>query len=193
MRVFEVMRETKETNVYLKINIDGVGKYKIDTRIPFFDHLLSAFAKHGCFDLIVKARGDLDVDDHHTVEDVGICLGLALNQIEKKNIFRFGWAIIPMDDARAMVSIDLSGRSYCVGSYKPEREKIGDLSLENINHFFESVASYGMLNIHYEVIGKNEHHKVEALFKAFGVALDLATKFDERKGMISTKGEVKLP
>jgi len=192
MRIFEVMRETKETNIYLKINIDGTGKYKIDTGIPFFDHLLASFAKHGCFDLIVKARGDLEIDDHHTVEDVGICLGLALNQIEKRNIFRFGWAIIPMDDARATVSVDLSGRSYCVGNYKPEREYIGDLATENINHFFESVASYGMLNIHYEVIGKNEHHKVEALFKAFGVALDLATKIDERKGVISTKGEVKL-
>ncbi len=188
MRIFEVVRETLETNVYLKINIDGTGKYSIDTGIPFFDHLLESFAKHGCFDLVIKVKGDLEVDDHHTVEDVGIALGLALSKIEKKNIFRFGWAIIPMDDARATVCIDLGGRSYCLSDYKPGREYIGTLSTENINHFFESVANYGRLNIHYEVIGENEHHKVEALFKAFGVALDLATKIDKRKGIISTKG-----
>ncbi|ENN95610.1 imidazoleglycerol-phosphate dehydratase [Methanocaldococcus villosus KIN24-T80] len=192
MRVFEVARETKETCIYLKINIDGRGKYNIDTGIEFFDHLLSAFAKHGCFDLIVKARGDLEVDDHHTVEDVGICLGLALNQIERKNIKRFGWAIIPMDDARTMMALDLGGRSYCLAKYKPRREFIGGLSLENINHFFSSVANYGFLNIHYEVIGENEHHKLESLFKAFGVALDMATQIDCRKGIVSTKGEVKL-
>ncbi|WP_456472707.1 imidazoleglycerol-phosphate dehydratase HisB [Methanocaldococcus sp.] len=192
MRVYEVVRETLETSVYLKINIDGVGKYKIDTGIPFFDHLLSSFAKHGCFDLIVKVKGDLEVDDHHTVEDVGICLGLALSKIERKNIFRFGWAIIPMDDSRAMVSIDLGGRSYIISNYEPKREFIGELATENINHFFESVANYGFLNIHYEVTGKNEHHKAEALFKAFGVALDMATKIDERKEIVSTKGEVKF-
>ncbi|ADG13812.1 Imidazoleglycerol-phosphate dehydratase [Methanocaldococcus infernus ME] len=192
MRVYEVARETLETSVYLKINIDGVGKYKIDTGIGFFDHLLSSFAKHGCFDLIVKVKGDLDVDDHHTVEDVGICLGLALSKIERKNIFRFGWAIVPMDEARATVSIDLGGRSYLVSNYIPKREYLGSLSTENINHFFQSVASYGFLNIHYEVIGENEHHKVEALFKAFGLALDMATKIDERKGVVSTKGDVKL-
>ncbi|WP_423792611.1 imidazoleglycerol-phosphate dehydratase HisB [Methanocaldococcus indicus] len=187
MRIFEVVRETRETNVYLKINIDGTGKYKIDTGIPFFDHLLESFSKHGCFDLIIKVKGDLEVDDHHTVEDVAICLGLALSKIEKKNIYRFGWAIIPMDDARTLMSIDLSGRSYCLGNYEPKREFIGGISTENINHFFETVASFGKLNIHYEVIGKNEHHKVESLFKAFGVALDIATKIDERKGIISTK------
>ncbi|WP_421077549.1 imidazoleglycerol-phosphate dehydratase HisB [Methanothermococcus sp. Ax23] len=190
MRVFEIKRKTGETDINLKINIDGTGKYEINTKIPFFDHVLSSFAKHGSFDLYLDAVGDLEVDDHHTVEDVGICLGMALDKIEKKNIKRFGWAIVPMDEARAMVSIDLGGRPYVVGDYTPKRDKVGDLSTENVVHFFESVANNGNMNIHFEVIGENEHHKIEALFKAFGIALDNATQIDERKGIVSTKGVI---
>lgn len=190
MRVFEIERKTNETRIKLLLNIDGTGNYEINTKIPFFDHVLSAFTKHGSFDLSLIADGDLEVDDHHTVEDVGICLGMALNKIEKKNIKRFGWAIVPMDEARAMVSIDLGGRPYVVGNYIPKRDKVGGLSTENIVHFFESIANHGNMNIHFEVIGDNEHHKIEALFKAFGIALDNATQIDERKGVISTKGVI---
>lgn len=152
--------------------------------------MLSSFAKHGSFDLYLNAEGDLDVDDHHTVEDVGISLGMALNKIEKKDIKRFGWAIIPMDDARAMVSIDLGGRPYILGNYIPHKSKIGNFSTENVIHFFQSIANNGNMNIHFEVIGENEHHKIESLFKAFGVALDMATGMDKRKGVISTKGKI---
>ncbi|EHP87363.1 imidazoleglycerol-phosphate dehydratase HisB [Methanotorris formicicus] len=190
MRVVEIKRETKETKIELKINIDGIGKYDIDTGIPFFDHVLSSFAKHGAFDLYIKAEGDLEVDDHHTVEDVGICLGMALDKVEKKNINRFGWAIVPMDEARAMVAIDLGGRPYVLSQYTPRRDKVGDLSTENVKHFFEALANNAKMNIHFEVIGENEHHKIEALFKAFGVALDMATRIDERKGVVSTKGVI---
>ncbi len=190
LRIFEIKRKTGETDINLKINIDGTGKYEINTKIPFFDHVLSSFAKHGSFDLYLDANGDLEVDDHHTVEDVGICIGMALNKIEKKNIKRFGWAIVPMDEARAMVSIDLGGRPYVVGDYTPKRDKVGELSTENVVHFFESIANNGNMNIHFEVIGENEHHKIEALFKAFGIALDNATQIDERKGIVSTKGVV---
>ncbi len=190
MRIFEIERITSETNIKLRLNIDGTGNYEINTNIPFFDHILSSFTKHGSFDLSLTAKGDLEIDDHHTVEDVGICLGMALNKIEKKNIKRFGWAIVPMDEARAMVSIDLGGRPYVVGKYVPKRDKLGGLSTENIVHFFESVANNGNMNIHFEVIGENEHHKIEALFKAFGIALDNATQKDNRKGIISTKGVI---
>jgi len=190
LRIFEIKRKTKETDITLTINIDGTGEYEISTKIPFFDHVLSSFAKHGSFDLYIYAEGDLEVDDHHTVEDVGITLGLALKEVERKNIKRFGWAIIPMDEARAMVSIDLGGRPYVVGEYTPSRSNIGNFSTENVIHFFQSVANNGGMNIHFEVKGKNEHHKIEALFKAFGVALDMATQVDERKGIVSTKGVV---
>jgi len=188
LRIFDIKRETKETKIELKINIDGKGEYDINTGIPFFDHILSSFAKHGAFDLSLNANGDLEVDDHHTIEDVGICLGMALDKLEKKNIKRFGWAIVPMDEARAMVSIDLGGRPYVVGDYTPNRDKVGDFSTENVVHFFESLANHGRMNIHFEVVGKNEHHKIEALFKAFGIALDIATQKDDRKGVVSTKG-----
>jgi imidazoleglycerol-phosphate dehydratase len=190
MRIYEINRKTKETDINLKINIDGTGKYNIYTGIPFFDHVLSSFAKHGCFDLDLTAKGDLEIDDHHTVEDVGICLGMALKEVEKKNINRYGYAIIPMDEARAMVSIDLGGRPFVAGNYIPKRDKVGELSTENIIHFFESIANNGNMNIHFEVMGDNEHHKIEVLFKSFGVALDNATKIDERKGIISTKGVI---
>jgi len=190
LRIFEIKRRTKETNITLTINIDGTGEYEISTGISFFDHVLSSFAKHGSFDLYIYGEGDLEVDDHHLVEDVGIALGLALKEVERKNIKRFGWAIVPMDDARAMVAVDLGGRPYVVGEYIPSRCSVGNFSTENVIHFFQSVANNGRMNIHFEVKGRNEHHKIEALFKAFGVALDIATQLDERKGIISTKGVV---
>ena len=190
MRIYEINRKTKETDIKLKINIDGTGKYNINTGIPFLDHLLSSFSKHGCFDLDLEVNGDLIIDDHHTVEDIGICLGKAIDKIEKKNINRYGYAIIPMDEARAMVSIDLGGRAFVVGNYTPNRDNVGNLSTENIIHFFESIANNGNINIHFEVIGGNEHHKLEVLFKSFGIALDMATKIDKRKGIISTKGVI---
>ncbi|MBP2171821.1 imidazoleglycerol-phosphate dehydratase HisB [Methanococcus voltae] len=190
MRKFQINRETKETKIGLELNIDGTGVYSIVTGIPFFDHVLNSFSKHGSFDLNLRANGDLEVDDHHTVEDVGIVLGQAFNNIEKANIKRFGWAMIPMDEAKATFCIDIGGRPYVVGDYVPNTEKIGNFSTENVVHFFESFANHAKVNIHFEVTGKNEHHKVEALFKAFGIAMDMATQNDNRKGLISTKGTI---
>ncbi len=190
MRAYEVERITKETLIKVRLDVDGTGVCEVSTGIPFLDHLLCSFAKHGSFDLSIYAEGDLEIDDHHTVEDIGICLGMAIGKIERKNIKRFGWAIVPMDEARAMVSIDLGGRPYTVANYKPNREHIGNFSTENVIHFFQSIANNGKLNIHFEVIGENEHHKIESLFKAFGLALDMATSKDDRKDIVSTKGVV---
>ncbi|MBA2841068.1 imidazoleglycerol-phosphate dehydratase [Methanococcus maripaludis] len=190
MRAFKVKRDTNETKIKLELNIDGTGKYSITTGVPFFDHVLSSFAKHGSFDLKLDVLGDLEIDDHHTVEDVGIVLGKAFENMEKKNIKRFGWAIIPMDEAKATVSIDIGGRPFVVGNYVPNTERIGSFSTENVVHFFESFSNNAKINLHFEVTGENEHHKVEALFKAFGVAMDMATQLDERKGIVSTKGVI---
>jgi len=190
MRAFKVKRDTNETKIHLELNIDGTGKYSINTGIPFFDHVLSSFAKHGAFDITLDVLGDLEIDDHHSVEDTGIVLGKAFDSMEKNNIKRFGFAIVPMDEAKATVAIDLGGRSYVVGNYVPNTEKIGTFSTENVVHFFESFANNAKVNLHFEVTGENEHHKVEALFKAFGVAMDMATQLDERKGIVSTKGVI---
>ena len=193
MRNAKVNRVTKETSVELFIEIDGKGKASVTTGIPFFDHLLINFAKHGLFDLTIKAKGDLEVDDHHTVEDVAICLGRAIKAAlgDKKGIQRIGNCFYPMDDALAFVGLDISGRGICVtqlGEFK--REEIGKLHLENIKHFFETFAREGGINIFAKILtGENEHHKIEALFKALGKALDEATKIDKRiEGVKSSKG-----
>ena len=189
MRESKVSRRTNETDIELKINLDGSGNTDINTGIAFFDHMLNSFSKHGSFDLIIKARGDLTVDDHHTIEDVGITLGSAIAKAlgDKKGIERFADARVPMDEALAASAVDISGRSFLVFNAKFTDPKIGGLSSQNIRHFFESLTSNAGINVHLDVAGENDHHKAEALFKAFGIALKRAVKITG-SGVPSTKG-----
>ena len=189
MRESKVSRKTNETNIELKLNLDGSGNTDIDTGIMFFDHMLNSFSKHGSFDLMIKARGDLAVDDHHTIEDVGIALGRAISKAlgDKKGIERFADARVPMDEALATSAVDISGRSFLVFNGKFTDPKIGGLSSQNIRHFFESLTSNAGINVHLDVTGENDHHKAEALFKSFGIALKKAVKITG-SGVPSTKG-----
>lgn len=188
MRESKATRKTSETEIEVKISLDGRGNADIDTGIAFFDHMLNSFAKHGSFDLAVKARGDLSVDDHHTIEDVGITLGNAVQKAlgDKKGIERFGEARVPMDEALASVTLDISGRSFLAfdASFKG---KIGGFNPQNTRHFFESLVNNAGINAHLSVSGENDHHKVEALFKAFGIALKRAVKIIGSE-VPSTKG-----
>ncbi len=188
-RIAKVSRKTSETDINIELDIDGTGKYEIDTGVNFFNHMLESFSKHSFIDLKVKAIGDIEIDDHHTVEDVGILLGEAFaNAIgDKKGIRRMGHAIVPMDDSVATVAIDISGRSYCNMDLKFKNDKIGDLSSDVIIHFFESFASSGKINIYGTCEGANDHHKAEALFKAFAKSLYDACKI-EHDEILSTKG-----
>ena len=175
-----VKRETKETNISLELNIDGSGKWEIDTGIKMFDHFLAQVAQHGRFDLKISATGD---DQHHLVEDVALCLGRALNQAlaEKQGIVRMADALVPMDDALATVAVDISGRSYTALELPFSENDMAGFATDLIRHFFESLAAEARLNLHARVIyGINDHHKAEALFKALGRALDMATRIDER-------------
>ncbi|MCR4651759.1 MAG: imidazoleglycerol-phosphate dehydratase HisB [Lachnospiraceae bacterium] len=191
-RVATITRDTKETQISLDFNIDGEGSYTIDTGIGFFDHMLQGFTKHGFFDMKCNVNGDLDVDCHHTVEDTGIVLGTAIKQAlgDKKGIKRFGYFILPMDDALVLCSIDLCGRPYIDYDVTFNTEKIGDLDTELIKEFFTAISYSAMMNIHIKMIsGSNSHHIAEAVFKAFGKALDEATQADPRiKDVLSTKG-----
>ncbi|MGF7117344.1 imidazoleglycerol-phosphate dehydratase HisB [Methanobacterium oryzae] len=185
----KMKRKTSETDIEISLNIDGEGKSNIDTGIDFFNHMLDSFARHGFFDLQIKANGDLSVDDHHTVEDVGILLGetFATAIGDKKGIKRMSHSIIPMDDALATVAVDISGRSYSVLNFQFKKSKVGDLSTENVEHFFESFANSARININAKVEGENDHHKIESLFKAFSKALNDASKI-EHDIIPSTKG-----
>ncbi len=179
-RIAVVKRETRETNISLELDIDGTGKYEIDTGIKMFDHLLSQVARHGRFDLKISASGD---DQHHLAEDVAICLGKALGETlgEKRGIVRMADATVPMDDALAMVAVDISGRGYTVLELPFSDNDMFGFPTDLIRHFLESLASEAKLNLHARVIyGTNDHHKAEALFKALGRALDMATTIDER-------------
>ena len=189
MRKKTMSRKTSETDIKITMDLDGKGNYQVETGIEFFDHMLNSFAKHGFFDLNVKADGDTRVDDHHTVEDVGILLGeVYRNAIgDKKGIRRFSHAIIPMDDALATVAVDISGRSYSVLDIEFKKPKVGDMSTENVEHFFESFANSANININANVTGENDHHKIEALFKSFARALKDAS-FIEHDSLPSTKG-----
>lgn len=184
-------RKTNETDIKVIINLDGSGKNKIKTGVGFFDHMLEQFAKHSNIDLQIDVKGDLHVDEHHTVEDVGIALGEAINKSlgDRKGIDRFGY-MLPMDDALALCAVDLGGRPYLVFSCKFEREKIGDLPTELIKEFFRGLSNGMRANIHLKAKGENDHHKSEALFKTFAKALNSALKYDSRnKGNLpSTKG-----
>ena len=188
-RKAEVSRKTSETDIKIELNLDGTGKYEIDTGVNFFNHMLESFSRHSFIDLKVKAIGDIEIDDHHTVEDVGILLGEAFSQAigDKKGIRRMGHAIVPMDDSVATVAIDISGRSYCNMNFDFKNNKIGDMSSDVVIHFFESFASSGKLNIYATAEGVNDHHKAEAIFKAFAKSLYDACKI-EHDVILSTKG-----
>lgn len=192
MRTAEVKRETRETNIAMTLNLDGVGKSYIKTGVGFFDHMLEGFAKHGFFDLDLKAEGDLHVDPHHTVEDVGIVLGKAIKEAvgDKKGIRRFGYFILPMDDALALCSLDLGGRTYFEFDCEFETERVGSFETQLVREFFYAVCSNAEMNLHIKMLsGRNDHHKAEAIFKAFAKALDQAVSYDDRiSDVLSTKG-----
>lgn len=191
-RIASVIRKTKETDISVKLNIDGTGKADIETGIGFFDHMLEAFAKHGLFDLEVKVKGDLNVDGHHTVEDTGIVLGQALLQAigDKKGIRRYGSEILPMDESLVLAAVDLGGRPYFVMDAAFTSPMVGDFDTQLVNEFFYAVSYSAMMNIHLRVLtGSNDHHKIEAMFKAFAKAVDTATMVDPRiTDVLSTKG-----
>lgn len=192
-RTATVERQTGETSVTLTLNVDGAGNAEIATGIGFLDHMLHLFARHGLFDLTVRATGDLHVDEHHTAEDVCICLGQAFDRAlgERRGLVRTAHAYVPMDEALGFVAVDLSGRPYCVVDAAFVTPRVGQLGTDLIAHLFESIAVHGRMNLHARMLyGHNDHHKVEALFKALGRALDAATRIDERLGgaVPSTKG-----
>jgi imidazoleglycerol phosphate dehydratase HisB len=189
MRKKTLSRKTSETDIKISLDLDGEGLFKVDTGIEFFNHMLDSFAKHSFFNLEVNAKGDTGVDDHHTVEDVGILLGEVYNEAigDKKGIKRMAHAIVPMDDSLATVAVDISGRSYSVLNIKFKKPKVGDLSTENVEHFFESFANSAKININAKVDGDNDHHKIEALFKSFARALKDASTV-EHESIPSTKG-----
>lgn len=192
-RTASIERRTGETSIELTLNIDGSGMVDSATGIGFLDHMLHLFARHGLFDLKVHASGDLHVDEHHTAEDVCICLGQALDRAlgERRGLVRTAHAYVPMDEALGFVAVDLSGRPYCVVDADFVTPRVGQLGTDLIAHLFESIAIHGRMNLHARVLyGRNDHHKVEALFKALGRALDMATRIDERLGgaIPSTKG-----
>ncbi|MEJ8541895.1 imidazoleglycerol-phosphate dehydratase HisB [Methanothermobacter wolfeii] len=184
-------RKTLETHVKVDLNLDGSGKSSINTGLRFLDHMLESLARHGLLDLEIEARGDVDVDDHHTVEDVALALGEALKEAlgDKKGIRRMSSAMVPMDDSLAMVALDLSGRPYTVLELGFREMKIGDVSAQNIRHFIESLAVSAAINIHASVRGENDHHMAEALFKALALSLRDAVRVEHGE-IPSTKGRI---
>ena len=194
MRKAKVERKTLETGVNLELVVDGSGEHDISTGIPFFDHMLTHIARHGFFDLKVSATGDTEVDFHHSVEDIGICLGQAFKIALDgyKGIVRYGNALVPMDEALVSVAMDIGGRPHLVFNAKIEREKVGDFDTELVEEFLKAFSNHLGCNLHVNVMyGSNTHHIIEAIFKALAKALDIATKKDERvKGVLSTKGKI---
>jgi imidazoleglycerol-phosphate dehydratase len=193
-RTAEINRTTKETDIRVALNLDGAGASKIATGIPFLDHMLDLFARHGLFDLEVTCKGDLQIDDHHSVEDIAICLGQAFANAlgDKKGIVRYGAAYVPMDETLARAVVDLSGRYFLVYKVKNTRQKVGTFSVELAEHFWHSFAEHCKCNLHIEVLyGRNQHHILEAVFKATTRALAQAVRLDERiQGVMSTKGSL---
>jgi imidazoleglycerol-phosphate dehydratase len=193
-REAKVQRKTKETDVRVSLNLDGIGKSTIDTGLPFLDHMLELFAKHGLFDLDVRCKGDLEIDDHHSVEDIAITIGQGLSQAlgNKKGINRYGAAIVPMDEALCRCVVDLSGRFYLVYEVQTRRQKIGNFSVELAEHFWRSFAETAKFNLHIDCLrGRNTHHMLEGTFKAFARALRQAVERDARvTGIPSTKGSL---
>ena len=189
-----INRKTKETDISLQLNIDGKGDYNIKTGVGFLDHMLESFARHGLFDLDVKCEGDLIVDCHHTIEDIGIVLGQAIKNAigDKQQIVRYGSTILPMDESLVLVSIDLSGRPYLVFDYEFYVERVGYFDTEMVREFFYAISYSAGMNLHIKVLeGGNAHHVIEAIFKAFAKSLDYATIKDPRiADILSTKGNL---
>lgn len=193
-RTAEITRETRETRVNLKLSLDGKGKSSIESGVGFLNHMLDLLSRHALLDMTVRAQGDLDVDAHHTCEDIGIVLGQALEQAlgDKRGIYRYGWAMIPMDESLARVAIDLSGRPAFVYQVKFPGELIGSFPVELIEEFFKALATTAKMNLHIEVpYGTNNHHIAEAIFKAVAKALRQAVSHDPRNDDVpSTKGSL---
>lgn len=190
-RQSQMERITKETRVMVNLTIDGSGEYQIHSGLPFFDHMLSQLAKHGGFDLQLEAQGDLEVDAHHTVEDVGIVLGQAIRQIlgDSRGIQRFGHALIPMDDVLSRVAVDLSGRGYLYTDVPFSNTMVGAFPTELVEEFLRALAIQGGITLHVELLhGRNTHHQVEAVFKALGQSLKMAFRRDGSEILPSTKG-----
>ena len=187
-----VSRDTKETQIKLTLDLDGSGISKLDTGIGFFEHMLDGFARHGLFDLELTCKGDLDVDCHHSIEDVGIVLGTAIKEAvgDKKGIVRYGSCMLPMDETLALCAIDLSNRPYLVFDAEFASDRVGEMDTQMVKEFFYAVSYSAGMNLHLKVLyGENDHHKMEALFKAFAKALDAATRIDPRiSDVLSTKG-----
>ena len=193
MRRASLRRSTKETDIRLRLNLDGRGRSTIRTGIRFFDHMLEQIARHGVLDLEIAAKGDLDVDQHHTVEDVGIALGEAVKQAlgSKRGILRAGYFLMPMDDCLAAAALDFSGRAYCVCDFKISAPRVGDFQTELMEDFFRAFAHSAAANVHLRLVyGRSSHHQVEAIFKAFAKALRFAVTRDKqlRRVLPSTKG-----
>lgn len=193
-RTASIERVTKETRIKLAVDLDGTGNAKVCTSVPFLDHMLDLFARHGLFDLQVEASGDIDIDFHHTVEDIGIVLGQAIKEAlgDKKGIRRYGQATVPMDETIASVALDLSGRPYMVYNVRLPKVKIGEFDVELAREFFQALTNNLGANLHINVMyGDNVHHILEACFKATARALDTATQIDPRiEGVMSTKGTI---
>lgn len=192
-RTAEISRETAETEIECSLDLDGSGDSEVETGIGFFDHMLTAFATHGLFDLTVRCDGDLEIDDHHTVEDVAIVLGDAFEEAvgDKSGMVRYADRKVPLDEAVASVVVDVSGRPRCYFDGKFSQDSVGEFTSDMARHFAESLAMNAGLTLHLEVDGENAHHEVEALFKCLARALDDATRIDERRGGTpSTKGQL---
>ncbi len=195
MRKATITRETKETRITIELNIDGTGMCEVSTGVGMFDHMLEQIARHGRFDLKIEAKGDLHVDEHHTIEDVGLVLGQVFLKAlgDRKGIVRMAHAVVPMDEALGLVAVDLSGRGYAELEVGFEREYINELPTDILKHFFATFAIEGRFNLHARLLaGENDHHKAESLFKALARALDEATRIDSRiaNQVPSTKGTV---
>lgn len=194
MRSASINRITKETKITVSLNLDGTGKGDIQTGIGFFDHMLNSFARHGLFDLTVRVEGDLEVDGHHTVEDTGIALGMAIAEAvgDKKGMIRYGSAILPMDETLMLVAMDLCGRPYFDFQAELPAERVGEFETELVREFFYAVSYTASMNLHIrQLAGQNTHHIIEAAFKAFAKALDAATTQDPRiVDVLSTKGSL---
>ena len=193
-RVAKIVRNTKETQISVRLNLDGTGKSSVKTGVGFFDHMLEGFARHGLFDLEVQVRGDLQVDCHHTIEDTGIVLGQAIREAvgDKKGIRRYGSRILPMDEVLVLCALDLGGRPYYRSDAEFGTERIGEMDTEMVREFFYAVSYSAAMNLHFKMLESgNSHHMAEGMFKAFAKALDEATGYDERiTGVLSTKGTI---
>ncbi len=194
MREVTVKRNTKETQISMTLNLDGRGNASIETGVGFFDHMLEGFARHGLFDLAVQVTGDLEVDDHHTIEDTGIVLGTAIKEAvgDKKGIRRYGSFVLPMDEVLVLCAVDLCGRPYFSWDGAFTVDRLGDMSTEMVKEFFYAISYSAGMNLHLKVLtAGNNHHMAEAMFKSFAKALDMAVSFDERiTDVLSTKGSL---